>query len=157
MPCRDDSPHYVTVENPKVKERLDQVTQFLCYLCGELMEDGHLSYLQETRLSKWWKDHQKKDTTRVTSAIKRRFTTQVKKSGRRNPTSVADDLISSAEKVHPVSRYHKQWFRELCRTIDKELTIKEIEAQRKAQRKKQKRASGKAKLTKSELLALGVK
>ena len=86
----------------------DRVTQLLCYVCGSLIyKNGDLAGFDD-RLLKWWLEHDAWDKHRTLENFKRQFTS--------NPAQcpTKDDVykwfVEQAERVHPLSEYHKNGF-----------------------------------------------
>lgn len=71
MPCGDggwgeDQRTYATSEELRIKtERLDNVTLFLCELCGKLEKANILTVYGTKDLLRWWQEHKKLDVKRV--------------------------------------------------------------------------------------------
>jgi len=104
MPCKCDG-----MENDarnELEDRVDELTQNLCFMCGTITEKNLWKEFKNPRIKKWWKQHQKDDTERVTEAIK----AYVKTHPKTTAESIANRFIKDAEKEHPVSNYHKKWF-----------------------------------------------
>ena len=75
MPCRDSRDDMSKLEDvqkiSKLQNRLDEVTQNLCYLFGTIEDAGlRRLFYNSNRLAEWWKEHQTCDTERVTAAMK---------------------------------------------------------------------------------------
>jgi hypothetical protein len=108
MPCRDgrDDCGISTRTHDQVVNRLDEVTQNLCFLCGEVEYRQYWETIENPRLKKWWREHQDSDRKRVQKEIQEML--------KHNPdftaARVATFLINAAVKVHPVSEWHKKWF-----------------------------------------------
>lgn len=158
MGCRSDymagseCDHYED-EIKELKKRLDGVTQFLCYLCGELTEDKIIDKYLDDRLKDWWDRHQKFDTKRV----KENISSELKKQGKaRDADKLAWQMAKDAEIIHPVSRYHKKWFKKLALEIDSEMLKKEQKILEEQRLKAKNKASALKKLTKAEKEALGL-
>jgi hypothetical protein len=110
MPCYDDGgERYLQV-------RCDELTRMLCWLCGTLSGSNATADIIGTNenLATWWKDHQSSDTSRVI----REMNGEV---GRfKNAQALAQHFVKMAEKVHPVSNFHKKWFKELANKVYEE-------------------------------------
>jgi hypothetical protein len=114
MPCSDAGAeeYYRGLERDKVK-RIDQLTRLLCYQCGEqIYRDGaeatRKSFEKNSALSQWWEDHFRADMVRVVGEMVRALHKG------EAPATMVDDFIAKAEKVHAVSRWHKESFFPAC-------------------------------------------
>lgn len=99
MPCYDGQ-HIQTSCNCKAK--IDRLTQFLCYMCGDAEE-------MPEPIKRWWKNHSADDEKRVRQKMKaraRHFRTSL---------SMSHHFIKEAEAMHPVSPYHIDWFVRLAK------------------------------------------
>ena len=127
MPCRcDDYPQVncsCSTTIAKMKKRLDEATRLLCYLCGELESDGQWKRYSNVELITWRERHHKRDAERV-----RRRMDEVLRKRLVEPDKLAKKFIDKALAVHPVSRWHKQWFldmaKEACRIRSEEMARK---------------------------------
>jgi hypothetical protein len=148
MPCSDGGYPYPDTEKAKLKERLDEVTQNLCYLCGNLQRIGALEDYANSRILAWWAQHDAADCKRVHEQMMKAF--------RRMPAVavevVAAQFIEAAEAVHPVSSYHREWF--LTRAIEAASAVAKENAE--SIRRTQLAQDAMAKLTAEERAALGV-
>ena len=109
MPCKCDG--YDEMLNNEKKQKLDQLTQDLCYICATLMTNGVLEKYASPRIIDWWKQHQKDDNARVKDTINDLMQDYYDNNEEYlTPERVADILINSAEDEHPVSDFHKKWF-----------------------------------------------
>lgn len=138
MPCGDGGGPCTSVDY--CSDRLDSVTQMLCWLCGELTYNGQLDYISENqKLAKWWYDHKLSDNNRVKS--------QMESEVAEYPSAavMAKSFIHEAEKVHCVSNFHKEWFTNLA-----------TEVWLKYQTKKSKKEKALSKLTNEERKLLGI-
>lgn len=155
MPCEDPyRSNTVYVDNPKVKKRLDFVTQNLCYLCANLMDAGLLEKYANKRILAWHKEHTRSDEKRVSGKMRAVYLGHPEYI--ETPEKVADNFIRTAEKVHPVSDYHKNWFNELA--IREANYAKGVIAKRNKSENIRKKAINKlrSKLTKEERRSLGL-
>jgi len=148
MPCRSDFGDVGCDHSDYINE-IDELTQNLCFLCGELQGDGLFRDYSNTKISKWWAEHQEKDTKRVRDVILKKWA----KSKKRDPAKVADELYRVAVKIHPVSDYHKKWFLTMTKGIDRELTKKE----KQARERREKRSRAISKLSSEERKLLNIK
>ena len=122
MPCydpRDDKVRTVIqkVDNPEVKrelmdalDRLNRVTQYLCFMIGESKVKEEYEELP-TDIKVWSENHDVEDTERVLEKIQ----VQIKR-GQRSASEVAKNLAEEALKVHPLSDYHIAWFYDLAKS-----------------------------------------
>lgn len=112
MPCRDDRDNCGsdTVRIGKLQERLDEVTQNLCYVCGTAEMTALHILKGNKRLAKWWKEHQTADTRRVTESMNRFIISGMVT----NANDVAEHFIATASREHPVSSFHNKWFGDLA-------------------------------------------
>lgn len=129
MPCQDDFPP--SNEGPRqdfvrMRKRLNEATRLLCYLCGEIEFASQWSRYNRPALRKWWDRHRKRDEDRVikkmSAIIKKRLV---------HPKDLARKFIDKALAVHPVSRWHENWFMDMakkaCRIRANEISKKKIE------------------------------
>ena len=163
MPCRcDDFEEDPTVSkstyDTMVKE-LDHVTQLLCYCCGTMLDLNCCPDVQfrghsiPPELIGWFEKHHEADTKRVMkqmlSTLARVRLPLVTNSAE---TDLAGMFMDAAKKVHPVSKWHEQWFFRMAHQAC------EIHSRAKKQEKEGqsivKRAL--AKLTPAERRALGI-
>lgn len=147
MPCRDDrdEPGYYVAANKELESRLDRITQFLCYMCGTAASNKEL---MPKEIQKWWEEHFSRDTERVL----REMQALVVQHKFEDPKKLADNFVKRAEKVHPVSDFHKVWFLELAKqTLEREKS--KIEARQHQEKLKK---SALAKLSAEERKALGL-
>ena len=130
MPCEGPSPHEIESE---LGAEIDKLTRLLCFMCGEMAAMNKNHMLKLTRkypgLGSWWIQHQTNDEKRVRYQMIREW----KKSGTRTEKQVADKFIKAAEKVHPVSTWHKEWFLQMA-TETKE-TVKGFKAEQRRMQK----------------------
>lgn len=139
MPCCDPAPYYKfdkparsskknierenkTIDNLRakidtlgkqyneLKKRADDVTQLLCYACGNLMEFHNLfdGNSLDPRLIKWWKDHNAWDKQRTLETFKKQFGSNPDQ--RPDETVAYEWFVKQANDVHPLSNYHKNVF-----------------------------------------------
>lgn len=149
MPCHDtwaeeDSRRRDLQE---LNNRIDELSQNLCFLCGQAEYNGVFEDLafNNDRLRKWWKNHQASDTRRVQKEMRQRK--------EMNPQKLADSFIKKAKKVHPVSKFHMEWFLDLAEA--------EVERKKKEQEAKDReealRQQALSRLSAEEKRVLGVK
>ena len=117
MPCGDSNygtsasgrSHNCNCDDTELRKRIDELTRHLCFLCGQLEERESIEYIANDVIKHWWKDHQNADNVRVRRSISSYY--------KRHPgipaERVADIFIEKAERIHPVSDFHKQWFLEI--------------------------------------------
>lgn len=150
MPCRDSwEDDHPSPSLEALTKRLDKVSRLLCYLIGELREDGlWYRYENQKDLKDWLSKHHAADCERVKAAMKDELVS--------NPDltayELANRLINRASKVHPVSRWHKMWFVSLAEAACK---IKDAALRKKKRRDFVARKALK-KLSKEERKALGL-
>jgi hypothetical protein len=164
MPCRCDDfqgsygGSYGGGEDfKKARKRLDRVTQLLCYLCGELREDGIFEkYAANCEpLERWAKKHHAADEDRVYKKMLNSLRSEaVAKNGYSGmpPQALAAKFIQQAESVHPVSRWHRSWFLKMAKKACAERD--RIVAKRKSKKDLAEKAL--AKLSIEERKALGI-
>jgi len=111
MPCHDQ---WLEEDDRRrdlkeLNNRIDELSQNLCYLCGQVEYIGEFEDLtcNNDRLRKWWKDHQNSDTRRVKKEMR-----QIEE---RTPKKLANYFIKKAKEVHPVSKFHIEWFFDLAK------------------------------------------
>ena len=90
----------------EAKKEADKLTQMLCYLMGELTEDGIVGRYKNPSLEDWWRRHKEKDNERVL----RKMREALSENNKLTAPALALKFIDAAEQVHEVSRYHKKWF-----------------------------------------------
>lgn len=105
MPCRCDG-YDDNTEADELKAQLDEVTQNLCFMCGDITEKKLWKKFDNQRIEQWWKKHQKDDTRRVTAAIQ----VYVKQHPLTEALTIAKRFVADAEREHPVSNFHQLWF-----------------------------------------------
>jgi len=113
MPCRSDGYPSENQHNHLVcKERIDQLTQLLCYACGELRDLDMLNMSEvDGRLIEWAEQHHDNDSRRVHQEM----THDIHKYSSAGRMAAA--YIKKADKVHPVSDWHRQWFKDLASQV----------------------------------------
>lgn len=153
MPCNGGHsyPASCNCNTEALIEEIDELTQFLCYLCGETIWKSDKGKLEEVSptLVDWWRKHDAQDRRRVGQQMDRRLAKQWC-----SPKVLAAEFIRKAEKVHPVSSYHKyKWFIEMAEKANKRYGSK----QEKRVTKEQLREGALAKLNDDERKALGIK
>ena len=148
MPCRSDyDDDEVGVESAGI---IDDLTQKLCYVCANLYADGLREKYASNETIEWHQEHMRSDTERVGTKMREAF--------RRRPgmiqdaDAVADEFLRDALAVHPVSDYHREWFKQMAReaadTIQQEIELSAEDRPTKQQ--------ALAKLTDRELDILGL-
>ncbi len=144
MPCQSD---YMMGSNDDDDIKIiNELGQYLCFLCGELKHDKLLEKYANKAIIEWWKQHQREDTLRVSKKIRQKY-------GDKTAKQTADKLIQDARKVHSISRFHIKWFHDLTAKIyDKMSAEKKKKEQQIILAKKAKK-----KLTLEERKALGIK
>lgn len=120
MPCSDGL-YLDNFAEERLKERIDELTQNLCFLCINLKEAGLLETYGNPRIIEWHNKHMELDEERVRYQIEEYY--KQHKSLVNSPKRVADIFINRAEKVHPVSEWHKSWFFSLSLEISEKMKI----------------------------------
>jgi len=129
MPCQDDFP--LSNEGPsqdfvRIRKRLNEATRLLCYLCGEIEFASQWSRYDRPALRKWWDRHRKRDE----DCVMKKMSAILKKRLVNNPKDLAKKFIDKALAVHPVSRWHENWFmdmaKEACRIRANEISKKKL-------------------------------
>lgn len=108
-PRREDAYYLASLKRDKEKTaytEADKVTQKLCYLMGELTEDGIIGRYMTPLLENWWTKHKAHDEERVL----RKMQETLSDNDKLTAPALALRFIDEAERVHSVSRYHKKWF-----------------------------------------------
>lgn len=159
MPCRyDDYEPTVSKSAYEAMHReLDHVTQLLCYCCGTMQgkdADINWSLPVPPELVEWFKKHHEADTKRV---MKQMLDTLARKKLPFVTNSAEADLagmfMDAAKKVHPVSKFHEQWFFDMSKQAW-EIYSK---ARKQKETKQETVERALAKLTIAERKALGLK
>lgn len=121
MPCTDERANYDGYNSLKeeFKQKIDILTQDLCYLCANLKESNLLETYASERILKWHKEHMDDDEARVSRIIEEEYNKNINLL--ETPSFLAKKLIKKAEKVHPVSNFHKRWFENLTKEIAKNM------------------------------------
>jgi len=109
MPCRCEG--YDDAGSDELQRELDRTTQSLCFLCGQIEGAGSWNLFGNSRIEAWWKHHLANDTKRVKHAVSQMLEQH---NGTISANNIAIVLIREAEKVHPVSEWHKEWFQALA-------------------------------------------
>lgn len=136
MPCRDHESDWGN------QDKINALTQNLCFVCGNIESINGWSKLGNTRIKKWWDEHREADEERVTKKMDKLIQENV---AWRNPQRLASHFIKKAVGVHPVSEWHKKWFFNLA--VDRLKLYSDV------QRVKN---SIKSKLSAEELASLGL-
>lgn len=144
MPCRGPDVNDYARDNQKIQKLVDQLTQDLCYLTASLEADGLLKKYASERIYAWFLEHKRQDLHRVTNEMNMMAANHRKKFYK--PEEVASYFIKKAEKEHPVSNFHKEWFLKIATEISEKI-IKEDKLI----------SSAKLKLTTEEMKILGIK
>lgn len=84
-----------------LKSECDKVTQLLCYACGVLTYTDNMD-LRDSRLIDWWEKHDEWDFNRTLETMKKEFRDSLT-----DRESIRAWFIREAEKIHPLSAYHK--------------------------------------------------
>lgn len=164
MPCRDEfaatQTQNLCIED--LKNKLNEVTQNLCYLCGELKYNNELEEYANERIINWFEKHTEDDKKRVETNIKQYIKKYIEKDNSvieeifRDIDEIGNEIsyyfIDTAMKEHPVSNYHIDWFGNL---VMKELLEVKSEILKKMNDEKTKQEILN-KLTKEEKLILGL-
>lgn len=146
MPCRcDDDDVYASRERSRLLEKVDDLTQKLCWLCGTVCyrNVNNVLMMGNPALSKWWEEHQRQDKLRLEDEMRREAIKY------ESAYAMAQAFIKRAEKEHPVSEFHKFWMEQLATDVWGPET-------RKARKQKETREGALAKLTATERKLLGV-
>ena len=154
MPCRCDDyerePTVLKRTYDAMNKELDRVTQLLCYCCGTMLDQDKTL---PPALVEWFKAHHEADTRRV---MKQMLDTLAKKKLPLVTNSAEMDLagmfMDAAKKVHPVSRWHEQWFFDMAHEAWK--LYSKDQKKKEAKQDVVERALGK--LTPAERKALGL-
>ena len=117
MPCSDGGQSYQvqyvtkykdTAETKRrvqvLKDRLDEVTQYLCFMVGESKLKGDFEGLPD-KILKWSEEHDGIDVKRINDSIKILI-----RGGEKSPFIIAKKLYDKASAVHPISEYHADLF-----------------------------------------------
>ena len=122
MPCRSDD-YEPESEDSKMRREIDRLTQDLCYLCGEMTEAGVLKTYASQRILAWWEKHKKADLKRVKEGLKGflfstftmgQFSSMKSQNKEQFSKTVFEHLLNSGLAEHPISTYHKKWFKALA-------------------------------------------
>lgn len=152
MICKDD---FKATENSSdqgkvisyLKQRLDSITQHLCFICGEATEHGLLHSLikDNQALRNWWVDHQMDETNRVLQLMEMYYRPGV------TAEELSEHFLKEAKKSYAVSSYHVSWFLRVANMLVQE----EENKQNKRIKQKEMRNQALAKLSPEERKALG--
>lgn len=145
MPCRYDdellsSEHGIMSRHLQVKDmrlELDRVTQLLCCVCGMMQEPGlkphptnpsHITPCFQRRpvielvhpeLVSWFQKHHQADEDRIRpamrDALRETASKRLQPVGEKDAVALAERFIVRAQAVHPVSKWHVNWFRFMAR------------------------------------------
>lgn len=126
MPCRDDRDHVQTVRDTELEnallETVDELTQNLCYICGNIEYRGEINFYANKRILKWWEQHKAADEKRVVKEMKSYIKKYYKKSKFPSVDKLSNYFIMGAKDIHPVSDYHEfEWFPEMATKVINEL------------------------------------
>jgi hypothetical protein len=93
-------------------EKIDALTQMLCYLCASLYIDGKLEQYGNKQIVAWHQRHMHEDEVRVGLEMQKIFREHPE---RMNHTDeVAEEFLQKALAVHPVSDFHRAWFKRMA-------------------------------------------
>lgn len=122
MPCRCDYEDLPSTTKNRVvyedkykrmcadlKSKADQATQLLCYLCGVVREHPELVASLDIRLKNWLVDHDSFDKKRTFEVLKGKYGGEPL-GVLKNPNFIETarkNFIGEAEKVHPLSKWHR--------------------------------------------------
>ena len=113
-----------TIENPETKqklmearERLNTATRYLCFMLGEAKLNDKYDALPKP-IRDWSSIHDVADEIRVRNRIKFLI-----REGESSPFMLAKTLMDAAVAVHPVSRYHVEWFYQMAQSEIEKLVI----------------------------------
>ncbi len=111
MPCQGGmSYREVVVESGEV---IDDLTQKLCYVCAALYADGLLEKYANQAIIAWHQKHMHTDEVRVATKMQALFRKQPNRMA--DTDAVAEQFLQAALKVHPVSEYHRNWFKQMAK------------------------------------------
>ena len=118
MPCQSYFPEQhideLIDEKTSMKQELDRVTQFLCYLCGQAELEDKIKETPEP-IQAWWILHKKHDAVRVEKAMLEALSVfQDFPNNAPSASDLAELFIARARQVHPLSDYHVDWFAEMA-------------------------------------------
>ena len=122
MPCQGGMSYQTYV--CECSDKIDELTQMLCYLTASLYKDGLLKKYGNADIIAWHQDHMHKDELRVGREMQKIF--------KKNPhklddeefiVSVADQFYLEAVKVHPVSDFHEAWFDRMAQEAAREIKL----------------------------------
>ena len=148
MPCQGGmSYERIVVES---REIIDDLTQKLCYLCASLYMHGLLDKYGNEEIVAWHQDHMHKDEVRVGREMTDLFVNDPSLMG--DTDRVAEKFVAKAEAAHPVSEFHKEWFKRMAR----EAAMNVRHAMEMQATEVGVKASAMAKLTPAERKALGL-
>jgi hypothetical protein len=159
MPCQSEPESAAEITAPlkrrlkALQERLDEITRHLCFICGTLEKAGVLSKYASDLMLRWWDHHQAWDNQRVRPKMKSYIEARLESFPGMTPGSVAEYFIAEAEKIHPVSDFHRGWFLEMASEI---LEAVRVERETEKYKKKSLKESALAKLTRKEREILGL-
>ena len=126
MPCRSDfepiSSH-PTYKETKLQNRVedlckdlktakglaDEATQLLCYLCGVVREQTSILDYVDVRLQNWLKKHDEFDENRTLTELMKRYkaiSVEMLLNDRVKENALKE-FIGKAEKIHPLSNWHR--------------------------------------------------
>lgn len=130
MPCSDggyggdtrtvyqDTPETKQVVSD-LKNRCDELARYLCYTIGDLRSiDAYDSLPPE--IQEWSQKHHEADESRAFHKMVEVAKTAIDYLGDPVPEKLAGRFIEEAEKIHPVSDWHKSWFLEMAETAIEE-------------------------------------
>ena len=104
MPCYDPRDRSVS------RARLDEITQLLCYCCGELI-DAHEMVGKDPRLLHWAIARNEKDEVRVKERMR------AEKPNFESAHAMAMCFTERAFEVHPLSSFHRKMFLIIAKAV----------------------------------------
>ena len=91
------------------------MARYLCYAVGDLKTKGLYDQLPP-EIQNWSEIHHVADEARVFPKMVDVAQTAIDYLGDPVPEKLAGKFIEEAEKIHPVSDWHKEWFLEMAET-----------------------------------------
>jgi len=122
MPCGDNSAgdEWYAAKEKDEKNRRDDLARMLCFMCGEMIygaggKEAEKVFNTNPKLREWWEKHCAADFGRLVGEMGSYIATETQvclAAEEHLPTKadVVNHFIAEAEKVHAVSRFHKEWF-----------------------------------------------
>ena len=148
MPCQGGMSYDVIIRESGTV--IDDLAQKLCYLCASLYADGLLEKYASDEIISWHKDHMHKDEVRIGTEMQNLFRNHPDRMD--DTDGVANEFLQAALKVHPVSKYHRRWFKKMAREVADAIR----KAKKDREREHQVRKQALDKLSDDEKKALGL-